>query len=357
MTPTLDECAGRTGPARYDPFQVARNPSDRTVVQRGASLAGTVLTVLRNLRDLRVRLDDVVANQAVLVEAMGQSELGAYSVPCADHPLTTRWCRQADIGREYAEWLDRLGLPLIAFRKDWEFVAICRALEAAKMLRPDLRALGFGVGKEPLVAAFAAEGVEVLATDLEATDRRAAEWAKTDQHALSMDGLRCPEVCPNDVLERQVRLRAVDMNAIPADLKGFDFVWSACAMEHLGSIDASLAFVERSMECLAPGGLAVHTTEFNVDSDDATVTKGPTVALRRQDLVELERRLARAGHAMAPIAMERRDGILDRLLDVPPYHRKSLILRLGPYQITSAVIIAQSGGSGRHAQLLGSRSS
>lgn len=324
----------------------------RTVFQRGAGLAGSVLGLLRDLRQVRVRLDDVVANQAVITEALGRVELQGFGTPCADDPLTTRMCRQADLGREYADWLERLGLPLIAFRKDWEFSAIGRALEAAKMLRPEIRALGFGVGKEPLVAAFAAEGVEVVATDLEATDERAAAWASTNQHALSLDGLRHPDVCPDETLARQVTVRAVDMNAIPADLTGFDFVWSACALEHLGSIDAGLTFVERSMQCLAPGGLAVHTTEFNVDSGEGTVTEGGTVAFRPSDFAELQRRLARAGHTMAPLTVAPRQGVLDRILDVPPYHRRSLVLRLDDYVITSAVIVAQAGGTGRHPRLL-----
>jgi hypothetical protein len=323
------------------------NGSGRSVVTRGRSLAGAVVSLLRDLREVRVRLDDVVANQAVLTEALGAVEIDGYREPCADPALSTRLCRQADLGTEYAAWLQRMGQPLVAFRKEWEHVAICRALEAADLLRPGATGLGFGVGKEPLVAAFAAAGVHVTATDLDASDQRAAVWASTDQHALTLDSLRVPDLCPDDVLEERVTVRPADMNAVPADLTGFDFVWSACAFEHLGSIDAGLAFVERAMGCLAPGGLAVHTTEFNVSSNDATVTQGGTVAFRQRDLDELGRRLAAAGHYMAPLELRPRDGVLDRVLDVPPYHRRSLILRLEQHHITSAVIVAQAAGGER----------
>ncbi len=132
------------------------------------------------------------------------------------------------------------------------------------------------------------------------------------------------------------------MNAIPADLVGFDFLWSSCALEHLGSIEAGARFVERAMDCLAPGGVAVHTTEFNLDSDQGTVSLGPTVAFRRRDIVGLLERVAKPGHSAQPFVVGARQGVLDEVIDVPPYHHSSLVLRLGPYRITSAVIVLRA---------------
>jgi hypothetical protein len=149
-------------------------------------------------------------------------------------------------------------------------------------------------------------------------------------------------VCREEQLREHVALRAVDMTNIPADLVGFDFVWSSCALEHLGSIELGLSFVEQAMNCLRPGGLAVHTTEFNVDSDDATVEEGATVAFRTRDLTELERRLTRRGHAMAPFTMGERLGVLDDLVDVPPLQYRSLLIRLGNFRITSAIVVVEA---------------
>ena len=95
---------------------------------------------------------------------------------------------------------------------------------------------------------------------------------------------------------RHVRYRAVDMNAIPDDLRDFDFTWSSCALEHLGSLDAGAAFVLRQMACLRPGGTAVHTTEYVVSSDTDTVEKGGTVLYRRRDIEALAEQLRAAGH-------------------------------------------------------------
>ena len=55
------------------------------------------------------------------------------------------------------------------------------------------------------------------------------------------------------------------MNHLPDDLRGFDFTWSSCALEHLGTLAAGADFVVAQMDCLRPGGVAVHTTEFLVD--------------------------------------------------------------------------------------------
>ena len=134
------------------------------------------------------------------------------------------------------------------------------------------------------------------------------------------------------------------MTAIADDLVNFYFVWSTCAFEHLGSIEAGLAFVEQAMNCLVPGGIAVHTTEFNLDSYEHTTLSGGTVAYRSRDLVELEERLAEAGHAMAPFHEGARgSGIFDYLIDVPPNHFGTLIVRLGDYRITPAIVVVRAG--------------
>src|SRR5580698_7522774 len=50
-------------------------------------------------------------------------------------------------------------------RKMWEWLFIAEALRERGLLAPGRRGLGFGVGQEPLVALFAAEGCDLVATD------------------------------------------------------------------------------------------------------------------------------------------------------------------------------------------------
>jgi hypothetical protein len=200
------------------------------------------------------------------------------------------------------------------------------------------------VGREPLVSAFAEDGIDIVATDLPAADPRAVRWSRTNQHAQRTDELYRPK-CSPELFEQHVTLRAVDMNAIPPDLTGFDFVWSSCALEHLGSLEAGAAFVKRAMNCLAPGGIAVHTTEFNVDSLEETIRRGDTVAFRKRDLLHLLDDLRSEGHQAEDLMVGERNGILDHVTDVPPYSYSTLMVRLGPYRLTPAIIIARAGDS------------
>lgn len=134
------------------------------------------------------------------------------------------------------------------------------------------------------------------------------------------------------------------MNAIPADLRGFDLCWSACALEHLGSIAAGLAFIEASVATLRPGGLAIHTTEFNIGSNDATLDTPGLALFRRRDIEALLSGLLDAGHAVAPLSLHPGDRALDAHLDVPPFALPHLKLRLGGFEATSIGLIIRRGG-------------
>lgn len=52
------------------------------------------------------------------------------------------------------------------------------------------------------------------------------------------------------------------MNAIPNSLGKFDFLWSCCAIEHLGSLEHGMIYILDANKCLVPGGIAIHTTEL-----------------------------------------------------------------------------------------------
>ena len=152
---------------------------------------------------------------------------------------------------------------LMVHRKMWEWLFVAEALRERGLLAPGHAGLGFGVGQEPLVALFAAEGCDVVATDQPADQATASGWTASEtEWAAGLESLNTGGLCRPEEFERRVRYRAVDMTAIPDDLRGFDFTWSSCALEHLGSLGAGAEFVVRQMDCLRPGGTAVHTTEY-----------------------------------------------------------------------------------------------
>jgi hypothetical protein len=223
----------------------------------------------------------------------------------------------------YAQWCERMGVAPSPHRKQWEFVFICRALEYYGALREGSRGLGFGVGIEPMSSLFAAAGCEIVATDLSAEDDRSVIWNATDQLGANLRQIHRPELCDEATFFERVSYRPVDMTAIPPDLTGFDFTWSSCAYEHLGSIKAGLAFFENSIDCLKPGGIAVHTTELNLSSNGDTLDHGSTVIFRRRDFEALAERLIAQGHDVLPITFDCGDTELDRVIDMPPYSSDS----------------------------------
>jgi hypothetical protein len=236
--------------------------------------------------------------------------------------LGGRLCRQEDIEAPWLHhWCARLGMVPIYHRKVWEECFVAQALWEAGMLAPRRRGLGFAVGRELLPAFLAAQGVEVLATDLRARDPRAERWDSTGQHASGTDHLFYPHLIERAAFDARIAFRPVDMTAIPEDLRQgeFDFLWSVCSLEHLGSLAAGTDFVLRAMACLRPGGVAVHTTEYNLAETGPTLEGGGTVLYQRAHLEALGERLAAEGHRLVPIDFGQGQGVLDLFVDLPPF--------------------------------------
>lgn len=228
--------------------------------------------------------------------------------------LTSCLVTQAQLeSEEFQRWARALGRPPGLNRKTWEFCFIAQALAERGMLAPGRRGLGFAVGREPLVALFARHGASLVATDVDEARAAAAGFVESGEHARDLADLPVP-----DELRHLVQFRTVDMNAVPDDLVGFDFVWSACAFEHLGTLERGLAFVERMVDCLKPGGVAVHTTELNVSHADETLERGTTVLFRERDMHELKRRLAARG-CRVTLDFARGTGDADLSIIRPPY--------------------------------------
>jgi hypothetical protein len=237
-------------------------------------------------------------------------------------PLFRDWCEQLKCGYTY-------------HRKLWEFVFILQSLKDHGFLAEGSRGLGFAVGTEHIPDLLASYGAQVLATDLDYGEGVAKGWADTNELASGKSSLYAG-ISPREKFDDLVQFANVDMNAIPDDLKNFDFCWSSCAFEHLGSIDAGKAFVMNSIDTLHSGGLAVHTTEFNISSNDATISSGGTVLFRRRDFEDIAEALRGKGHIVMPLNFYLGTHPLDEYIDVPPYsNNKHLRLSLMNYATTS----------------------
>jgi hypothetical protein len=234
--------------------------------------------------------------------------------------LRSSLCSEAQLDSPaLRHWATALQQPWRLHRKLWEFCFVCQALYERGMLESGRRGLCFAVGEEPLPALFASCGCEIVATDLEADDSRARVWADTAQLGTSVDRLARPDICDLEVFRERVSFRPVDMNRIPDDLRDFDFTWSSCSFEHCGSIELGLDFVVNQLQCLRPGGVAVHTTEFNLSSNDATLEEGGTVIFRKRDIDGLVGRLEAAGHLVEPLNYTLGASAGDKHIDTFPY--------------------------------------
>jgi hypothetical protein len=261
--------------------------------------------------------------------------------------LVSQLCRYGTLDSpRFRQWIQQLREPWRAHRKLWELAYISQALEERDMLRSGRRGLGFAVGAEKLPSFFAARGCTIVATDLPAHDERRIPWASTGQWVGARDLLNAHGICEPRAFADRVSFRAVDMNVLPGDLLGFDFTWSTRSFEHCGSLALGLRFLERQMNCLRPGGVAVHTTEFNLTSNRATIDSGPCVIYRLKDIEAVCGRLVDAGHAVAPLDIHVGSHALDRHVDEPPYPDwvKHLRLRLEDYASTSIGLIITKAG-------------
>lgn len=149
-------------------------------------------------------------------------------------------------------------------RKIWEFAHIMQVIK--ENFPPQhsnhieyfgrYKALGFGVGREPISRWLGRMCYEVLATD-----NVDSGWGEGQIARCLRDVLTSVHDTHTWVFDN-VKFRDVDMNDIPSDIRGFDFLWSCSSLEHIGGKAAGLRFISEAMKCLRPGGLAIHTTEL-----------------------------------------------------------------------------------------------
>jgi hypothetical protein len=260
-------------------------------------------------------------------------------------PWFTRW--EGLIEPELRELLALHGAPPGRpryHRKAWEWIAVLAAMEERGLLCEGVRALGFAVGNEPLAAILAARGVEVVGTDVPVKAKSAAAWAHDGQHAGSFAALEKPRLVDHETFARRATFVPADMRkSLDFPRASFDAIWSCCAIEHLGSLDAGIDFVVRAAELLKPGGFAFHTTEYNLSSDDRTLRKGGTVLYRERDVKRLDGDLRRRGACLERIDLYPGSDLHDRRFDVNPYYhdptREHVKLLLDGFVTTSALLL------------------
>lgn len=252
-------------------------------------------------------------------------------------------CKAKDWHTEwFKRWCGELKEAPRFHRKQWEFVYVMQALWERNCIAEGKRGLVFAVGSEPIPSIFANYGCDILATDIFPEEGIAKGWTEADQLCFGIESLNKRGLCDDRTLRAHVKYRAVDMNNIPSDLKGFDFNWSSCSFEHLGSIEKGMQFLKEQLKTLKPGGWAVHTTEFNLSSNERTLDDADTVIFRMRDIEKLVEALRREGHLVEEVDYSVGGLPEDFAVDVFPHTQEvHLKLQLNEFVVTSIGLIIQ----------------
>lgn len=256
--------------------------------------------------------------------------------------MTYSSCSAADFFHPHFHEISReIGVTVSFQRKFWEWVFIVYHLRTA--IKPNGRGIVFGVGEETLPALFASRGAKITATDAPSEIGVNSGWKASHEYAGNLAAL------PNGNMDREsfekaVEWRECDMNAIDPSFTDYDFCWSSCCLEHLGSLRAGLDFILNTVEkVLKVGGRAVHTTELNLSSNDLTVTEGQTVLYRRRDLESFIEEVRSRGHRIQPLRIAPDSMAVDGYVDTPPYSYPHLKLELEGHVATSVGLVIERG--------------
>lgn len=242
----------------------------------------------------------------------------------------------------FKHWCNQLGETPNFHRKQWEFVFVMQALYERGCIAPGKKGLVFAVGTEPLPAMFASFGCEILATDIFPDKGVEMGWDNGNQLCFGLESLNTRKLCDAEDFNKLVQYRPVDMNDIPDDLVDFDFNWSSCSFEHLGTLDKGFQFLKNQMKTLKPGGWAVHTTEYNVSSNDETQENNSTVIYRQRDIEHIVNELRIQGHFVEEVDFSLGGLPEDFMVDTEPHQQKiHLKLQVDKYVVTSIGLVIQ----------------
>ncbi len=263
-----------------------------------------------------------------------------FSEPSLAAPVSQLCTSEQMQGLDYQDLCMTLGVsPTAQHQKIWEYVYILAVLQSRGLVVAGSRGVGFGTGQEPLPSVFAKHGVYVTATDAPAHLGFIDHWAQAAQWTQGLNDLWKPELVPKDDFFERVQYRPADMNLIPPDLRGYDFCWSACCLEHLGSIRQGLDYIRNSLETLREGGTAVHTTEFNLQSDHETVELPELCLFRKRDIEQVIHEIVSDGHHVEPLNLWPGATPVDEHIDLPPFSLPHLKLKMEGFLTTSIGLI------------------
>ncbi len=188
-----------------------------------------------------------------------------------EHPYKSAKLNQlVDVFKWYDdEWLEAMrslaidnnsSLPDFLHRKDWEWTQCLYGLVKLGAISPESRALGVGVGWEPISYFLSNHITEVVATDLYDED---SEWSKLGAQEGDPTILSDPDkYAPFPYNRERLRFLRMDGTKLNFPDNSFDFVWTCSSIEHFGGHSAATKSLLEIERVLKPGGIAAVITEY-----------------------------------------------------------------------------------------------
>jgi hypothetical protein len=232
-------------------------------------------------------------------------------------------CNYEDfLKKDYEDFCNLIGEQKKIHRKQWEFYIIYKKLIEHLGVFNLKKGLGFAVGQEVIVPLFLNLNASITASDLDPTDPDSIAWINSNQHIANGFNKYINSGYITKELLNTCNFEFINMNNIPNKflLNEYDFIWSSCALEHLGSLQNGLNYIIKSLQCLKKGGIAVHTTEFNFKSDDITLETKGCVCYRKKDIEWLIKEVEQLGYYIEPINYNRSNNIVNNHIDNFPYN-------------------------------------
>lgn len=197
----------------------------------------------------------------------------------------------------FVEQMERVGELPWFHAKQWEYFQL---LETRRVYAPNARVLvGLGCGCELTLPPLAEGAEEVIATDLYG---QAGAWDVAQR--------RPDEVYP---AIKNLRVHSMDMRKIDLPPGIADFVWSLCAIEHVGGVDEIADTLRQAGRLLNDTGVLFVSTEYNLGSKPYRTSN--TMFLDRP---MIERIIGESGlFVVAPIELR----LTDHSFNIPLWHR------------------------------------
>jgi SAM-dependent methyltransferase len=221
-----------------------------------------------------------------------------------------------------------------AYRKGWEFTQTLYGLELLGFISPDARALGVGVGREPVLFYLADRVGRVTGTDLYGNEG----WSGNEANPRFLE--ETARYCPRSFDASRLRLQTMDGTDLKFDSGTFDFVWSLSSIEHFGGHEPARKSIEEMGRVTRPGGIVCVATEF-------VITPGVPDHPEYFRHPEFESYVLHATPALTPVEPMSYDlPSLEYLIDPIMVNldgdihrvRHHIILNDGRYQWTSALV-------------------